>query len=90
MGRSNIDLSALINELNRLKLLKDAKLNFTSLTHQRERSQESEENQVVYTHQGKFNKETGDLLPKSSENKPQSIKMYLGIRLWNWPKKIKI
>lgn len=82
------DLSALIKELNRLKSVEGPKL-LHIITTKGKGLKKAEENQVVYHAPGKFNKETGDLLPKSSEEQPPKYQDVFGHTLVELAKKNK-
>jgi 1-deoxy-D-xylulose-5-phosphate synthase len=71
------DLVALINELNRLKEMDGPKL-LHIITTKGKGLRKAEENQVVYHAPGKFNKETGDLWPKTSEKQPPKYQDVFG------------
>ena len=71
------DLAALINELRRLKDIEGPKL-LHIITTKGKGLQKAEENQVVYHAPGKFNKETGDLWPKTSEIQPPKYQDVFG------------
>ena len=71
------DLAALIKELNRLKDIEGPKL-LHIITTKGKGLQKAEENQVVYHAPGKFNKETGDLWPKTSEKQPPKYQDVFG------------
>ncbi len=61
----NID--ALLSELERLKSVKGPKF-LHVITTKGKGLQQAEENQVTYHAPGKFNKQTGDLIPKDTQN----------------------
>ncbi len=61
------DIHTLITELERLKSVKGPKF-LHVITTKGKGLQQAEENQVVYHAPGKFDKQTGDLLPKSTKN----------------------
>ncbi|MEQ8421626.1 MAG: 1-deoxy-D-xylulose-5-phosphate synthase [Arenibacter algicola] len=71
------DLAALIKELKRLKEIEGPKL-LHIITTKGKGLQKAEENQVVYHAPGKFNKETGDLWPKTSEKQPPKYQDVFG------------
>ncbi|WP_093980507.1 1-deoxy-D-xylulose-5-phosphate synthase [Arenibacter algicola] len=71
------DLVALIKELKRLKDIEGPKL-LHIITTKGKGLQKAEENQVVYHAPGKFNKETGDLWPKTSEIQPPKYQDVFG------------
>lgn len=71
------DLAALIKELKRLKEIEGPKL-LHIITTKGKGLQKAEENQVVYHAPGKFNKETGDLWPKTSEIQPPKYQDVFG------------
>ena len=71
------DLAALIKELRRLKDIEGPKL-LHIITTKGKGLQKAEENQVVYHAPGKFNKETGDLWPKTSEIQPPKYQDVFG------------
>ena len=60
------DLTALLSELQRLKTVSGPKL-LHIITTKGKGLKQAEENQVTYHAPGKFNKKTGDLLPKNKE-----------------------
>lgn len=74
------DLPSLIKELNRLKSIEGPKL-LHIITTKGKGLKKAEENQVTYHAPGKFNKETGDLLPKSAENQPPKYQDVFGYTL---------
>ena len=74
------DLVALIKELKRLKDIEGPKL-LHIITTKGKGLQKAEENQVVYHAPGKFNKETGDLWPKTSEIQPPKYQDVFGYTL---------
>ena len=61
------DIHALLSELERLKTVSGPKL-LHVITTKGKGLKQAEENQVTYHAPGKFNKETGDLVKKSTEN----------------------
>lgn len=71
------DLAALVNELRRLKDIEGPKL-LHIITTKGKGLKKAEENQVVYHAPGKFNKETGDLWPKTSEIQPPKYQDVFG------------
>ena len=71
------DLTALLSELERLKQVKGPKL-LHIITTKGKGLKQAEENQVTYHAPGKFNKETGDLVPKSSSHQPPKYQDVFG------------
>ncbi|WP_411029584.1 1-deoxy-D-xylulose-5-phosphate synthase [Spongiimicrobium sp. 3-5] len=71
------DLELLLKELSRLKTLKGPKL-LHIITTKGKGLQKAEENQVVYHSPGKFNMQTGDLLPKSQKVQPPKFQDVFG------------
>ncbi|MCW5516436.1 1-deoxy-D-xylulose-5-phosphate synthase [Muriicola sp. Z0-33] len=71
------DLETLITELNRLKAVDGPKL-LHIITTKGKGLKKAEENQVVYHAPGKFNKQTGDLLPKSEDDLPPKYQDVFG------------
>ena len=71
------DLATLIKELKRLKDIEGPKL-LHIITTKGKGLKKAEENQVVYHAPGKFNKETGDLWPKTSEKQPPKYQDVFG------------
>ncbi|NER13088.1 1-deoxy-D-xylulose-5-phosphate synthase [Leptobacterium flavescens] len=71
------DLSAVINELERLKSIKGPKF-LHLVTTKGKGLKKAEENQVKYHAPGKFDKHTGELLPKNSENLPPKYQDVFG------------
>ncbi|MCM4150063.1 1-deoxy-D-xylulose-5-phosphate synthase [Arenibacter sp. N53] len=82
------DLAALIKELNRLKSIEGPKL-LHIITTKGKGLRKAEENQVVYHAPGKFNKETGDLLPQTFEKQPPKYQDVFGQTLVELAKKNK-
>ncbi|MBC8767397.1 1-deoxy-D-xylulose-5-phosphate synthase [Arenibacter sp. BSSL-BM3] len=82
------DLASLINELKRLKSIEGPKL-LHIITTKGKGLRKAEENQVVYHAPGKFNKETGDLLPKNSEKQPPKYQDVFGYTIVELAKKNK-
>ena len=74
------DLELLLKELSRLKTLKGPKL-LHIITTKGKGLQKAEENQVVYHSPGKFNTQTGDLLPKSQKVQPPKYQDVFGYTL---------
>ncbi len=71
------NIAELILELNRLKKIKGPKL-LHVITKKGKGLKQAEENQVVYHAPGKFNAETGELLPKSNEKLPPKFQDVFG------------
>ncbi len=71
------DLEGLIKELKRLKNIEGPKL-LHIITTKGKGLKKAEENQVVYHAPGRFNKETGDLWPKTSEMQPPKYQDVFG------------
>ncbi len=71
------DLEGLIKELKRLKDIEGPKL-LHIITTKGKGLKKAEENQVVYHAPGRFNKETGDLWPKTSEMQPPKYQDVFG------------
>ncbi len=80
------NLSKLILELNRLKKVEGPKL-LHVITKKGKGLRQAEENQVTYHAPGKFNAETGDLLPKSGEILPPKFQDVFGLTLVELAKK---
>ena len=74
------DLPLLIAELKRLKK-KSGPQFLHIVTTKGKGLKQAEENQIVYHAPGKFNKETGDLFPKSEENLPPKYQDVFGLTL---------
>ncbi|MCM4168018.1 1-deoxy-D-xylulose-5-phosphate synthase [Arenibacter antarcticus] len=71
------DLPLLVKELERLKSVAGPKL-LHIITTKGKGLKKAEENQVVYHAPGKFDKITGDILPKISENEPPKYQDVFG------------
>lgn len=71
------DFEALLKELNRLKHKKGPKF-LHIITTKGKGMQLAEEDQVKYHAPGKFDKETGEILPKSEENLPPKFQDVFG------------
>ncbi|KAG1652318.1 1-deoxy-D-xylulose-5-phosphate synthase [Nymphon striatum] len=71
------DLNALLTELERLKSVTGPKL-LHIITTKGKGLKQAEENQVTYHAPGKFDKETGDLVPKNSIDQPQKYQDVFG------------
>ncbi|UOK42908.1 MULTISPECIES: 1-deoxy-D-xylulose-5-phosphate synthase [Flavobacterium] len=71
------DFNALLKELNRLKHKKGPKF-LHIITTKGKGMQLAEEDQVKYHAPGKFNKETGEILPKSEDNLPPKFQDVFG------------
>jgi 1-deoxy-D-xylulose-5-phosphate synthase len=71
------DIFAVISELKRLKNIKGPKF-LHIITTKGKGLQQAEENQVKYHAPGKFDKLTGELLPKSEENLPPRFQDVFG------------
>lgn len=80
------DLIAIVKELNRLKKIKGPKF-LHVITTKGKGLQQAEDNQVQYHAPGKFNAETGDLLPKSEEHLPPKYQDVFGLTLLDLAKK---
>ncbi|MCG2610912.1 1-deoxy-D-xylulose-5-phosphate synthase [Flavobacterium sp. SM15] len=74
------DFEALLKELNRLKHKKGPKF-LHIITTKGKGMQLAEEDQVKYHAPGKFNPETGEILPKSEENLPPKFQDVFGLTL---------
>ncbi|SHI36108.1 1-deoxy-D-xylulose-5-phosphate synthase [Arenibacter nanhaiticus] len=74
------DLPGLIQELERLKTIQGPKF-LHIITTKGKGLKKAEENQVVYHAPGKFDKLTGDLLPKSSRVEPPKYQDVFGLSL---------
>ncbi|MGX7667239.1 1-deoxy-D-xylulose-5-phosphate synthase [Flavobacterium pedocola] len=74
------DFDALLKELNRLKNKKGPKF-LHIITTKGKGMQLAEEDQVKYHAPGKFNPETGEILPKSEENLPPKFQDVFGLTL---------
>ncbi len=82
------DLTALVSELQRLKTVSGPKL-LHVITTKGKGLKQAEDNQVTYHAPGKFNKETGDLLPKNGENQPLKYQDVFGHTIVELAKKNK-
>ena len=71
------NLSALISEFKKLKLIKGPKV-LHVITKKGKGLRQAEENQVVYHAPGKFDAETGELLPKNGEILPPKFQDVFG------------
>jgi len=71
------DLYTLVSELRRLKSVSGPKL-LHVITTKGKGLRQAEENQVTYHAPGKFNKETGDLIPKNAKNQPPKYQDVFG------------
>jgi len=71
------DLNALLTELERLKSVSGPKL-LHVITTKGKGLRQAEENQVIYHAPGKFDKTTGNLIEKSSENIPSKYQDVFG------------
>lgn len=80
------NISALIQELERLKKVKGPKF-LHIVTTKGKGLQQAEENQVKYHAPGKFNAETGELLKTSNENLPLKFQDVFGLTLVELAKK---
>lgn len=80
------DLKTIVKELNRLKKIKGPKF-LHVITTKGKGLQQAEDNQVQYHAPGKFNAETGDLLPKSEEHLPPKYQDVFGLTLLDLAKK---
>ncbi len=74
------NITVLLKELKRLKKIKGPKL-LHIITTKGKGLQQAEENQVIYHAPGKFNKETGEIIPKSEENLPPKFQDVFGLTL---------
>lgn len=74
------DFEALLKELNRLKHKKGPKF-LHIITTKGKGMQLAEEDQVKYHAPGKFNPQTGEILPKSEENLPPKFQDVFGLTL---------
>ncbi|MGG7034395.1 MAG: 1-deoxy-D-xylulose-5-phosphate synthase [Flavobacterium sp.] len=74
------DIFRLIKELNRLKKVKGPKF-LHIITTKGKGLQQAEENQVKYHAPGKFDKNTGEIIPKSEENLPPKYQDVFGLTL---------
>lgn len=80
------DIPTVIKELKRLKNVKGPKF-LHVITTKGKGLQQAEENQVQYHAPGKFNAETGDLLPKSEANLPPKYQDVFGLTLLDLARK---
>ncbi|MEK6152652.1 1-deoxy-D-xylulose-5-phosphate synthase [Flavobacteriaceae bacterium 3-367] len=71
------DVDVLLKELKRLKRVKGPKF-LHVITTKGKGLQKAEENQVIYHAPGKFDKQTGDLLPKSQKEQPPKYQDVFG------------
>ena len=71
------DFDTLISELNRLKSIKGPKF-LHVITTKGKGLKQAEENQVLYHAPGKFDKKTGDIIPKSEEKLPPKFQDVFG------------
>ncbi|KAF2515805.1 1-deoxy-D-xylulose-5-phosphate synthase [Flavobacterium salilacus subsp. salilacus] len=74
------DINALIKELERLKAIKGPKF-LHIITTKGKGLKQAEEDQVKYHAPGKFDKATGEILPKSDENLPPKYQDVFGLTL---------
>ncbi len=74
------DLNALLKELDRLKAIKGPKF-LHIITTKGKGLKQAEEDQVKYHAPGKFDKVTGEILPKSDENLPPKYQDVFGLTL---------
>ncbi|AXG74089.1 1-deoxy-D-xylulose-5-phosphate synthase [Flavobacterium arcticum] len=74
------DLNALLKELDRLKAIKGPKF-LHIITTKGKGLKQAEEDQVKYHAPGKFDKTTGEILPKSDENLPPKYQDVFGLTL---------
>ncbi|OIQ17671.1 MAG: 1-deoxy-D-xylulose-5-phosphate synthase [Flavobacterium sp. MedPE-SWcel] len=74
------DLNALLKELERLKSIKGPKF-LHIITTKGKGLRQAEEDQVKYHAPGKFDKTTGELLPKTNENLPPKYQDVFGLTL---------
>lgn len=74
------DLPLLVSELERLKNVQGVKL-LHIITTKGKGLQQAEENQVVYHAPGKFDKTTGEIIPKNSDGLPQKFQDVFGLTL---------
>src|SRR6478609_9745777 len=74
------DIFGLIKELRRLQQIKGPKF-LHVITTKGKGLQQAEENQVKYHAPGKFDKNTGEILPKSEENLPPKYQDVFGLTL---------
>jgi 1-deoxy-D-xylulose-5-phosphate synthase len=80
------DIFAVIKELRRLKTIKGPKF-LHLITTKGKGLQQAEENQVKYHAPGKFDKLTGELLPKSEENLPPRFQDVFGLTVLDLARK---
>ena len=80
------DLKALIKELQRLKKIDGPKF-LHVITTKGKGLKQAETNQVVYHSPGKFDVETGDLIPKKQEDLPPKFQDVFGLTLVELAKK---
>lgn len=80
------DIFAVIAELKRLKTIKGPKF-LHLITTKGKGLQQAEENQVKYHAPGKFDKTTGELLPKSEENLPPRFQDVFGLTVLDLARK---
>ncbi|NDI99466.1 1-deoxy-D-xylulose-5-phosphate synthase [Flavobacterium sp. LaA7.5] len=74
------DINALLKELERLKAIKGPKF-LHIITTKGKGLKQAEEDQVKYHAPGKFDKATGEILPKSDENLPPKYQDVFGLTL---------
>ncbi len=74
------DIGAVITELRRLKKVKGPKF-LHLITTKGKGLQQAEENQVTYHAPGKFDKNTGEIHPKTEENLPPKFQDVFGLTL---------
>lgn len=82
------DIFAVIKELKRLKKIKGPKF-LHVITTKGKGLQQAEENQVKYHAPGKFNPQTGEILPKSEENLPPKYQDVFGLTILDLAEKNK-
>ena len=80
------DISALIKELERLKHIKGPKF-LHIITTKGKGLQQAEDNQVLYHAPGKFDKTTGNLIPKSQEILPPKFQDVFGLTILDLARK---
>ncbi len=74
------DLPLLVSELERLKKVQGVKL-LHIITTKGKGLQQAEENQVVYHAPGKFDKTTGEIIPKNNDGLPPKFQDVFGLTL---------
>lgn len=80
------DMTAIIKELNRLKNIKGPKF-LHIITTKGKGLEQAEKDQVKYHAPGKFDKLTGEIIPKSEENLPPKFQDVFGLTILELAKK---